>query len=354
MRSKGEAELAPVPVFAAGEIFMDVIFAGLDAPIENGTESFAREMHLAPGGIANVAFALSRLGANCVLMADLGTDAFGSWLQEVLRAEDAIDLSLARLVSESSVTTSISSGLDRAMVTYSNPSVEELKIPPLRGGVVILDLGSQLAKGGWWREAAANGSQVYADVRWEGTEQWRARTLEDLRHCFAFTPNAKEALFLTGVESVEDAAAILATRVDLVVVTADGRGSFVHDSRTDERFWSPAFEVAAKDATGAGDVFLAALTIADQSGLAIQNSVIFASICASLSVTKLSGSLGAPKIEEVLDWLALKSEEISVGNTSEVAPRELEFLSGFARSLASKRPSTTLTESSPKTGAKFD
>jgi Sugar kinases, ribokinase family len=163
-------------------------------------------------------------------------------------------------------------------------------------------LGSPVAKGDWWINAYKAGTRIYADVRWEGTENWRTRTLEQLKHCSVFTPNSKEALFLTGAESVEEAASTLGEIVDLVVVTADEKGAFAYDSSSGLSFWSPAIKVDAVDPTGAGDVFLASLAVAVESNLSLEQAVDFATVAASISVTKFSGSLGAPTLTEIIDW----------------------------------------------------
>jgi sugar/nucleoside kinase (ribokinase family) len=312
---------------AAGEIFMDLVFVGLDAPVEDGTESFAKDMLMAPGGIANVAVAMARLGVSPKVVAGLGKDVFGNWIAETLKRE-GVDLSLTTEIPKSSVTTSIASGMDRAMVTYSGEAEQKKVLEIGKDSAIVLDLGSQVGKADWWREAASRGAQVYADVRWEGTKEWKNRTLSDLEHCSVFTPNAKEAMFLSGADTVEEAAEFLSEKTECVVVTADSLGSYVIDSRTNQKFWTAAIEVEAKDATGAGDVFLASLAVADQSGLPIQNSVRFASVCSALSVTKFSGSLGAPKLSDVLSW-----HESNFESSESEDAADYEFLPEFVRSL---------------------
>lgn len=327
MEKQEEITSVSTQFIAAGEIFMDLVFAGLDAPVEDGTESFAKDMLMAPGGIANVAVAMARLGVSPKVVAGLGNDIFGNWIGETLHRE-GVDLSLTTEIPKSSVTTSIASGVDRAMVTYSGEAEQKKVLEIGKESAIVLDLGSHVAKGDWWREAASKGAEIYADVRWEGTEEWKNRTLTDLEHCSVFTPNAKEAMFLSATDTVEDAAEFLSQKTELVVVTADSLGSYVIDSRTNEKFWSSAVEVEAKDATGAGDVFLASLAVADQSGLPIQNSVRFASVCSALCVTKFSGSLGAPKLSEILAWHETNLESSAVEDAT-----HYEFLPAFVRSL---------------------
>jgi sugar/nucleoside kinase (ribokinase family) len=306
MTKHDEAALASSGFVAAGEIFMDVVFAGLDSPVRNGEESFAKALELAPGGIANVSFTLARLGFQNSVLAEIGKDSFGQWIEDLFETE-GIDLSFATRVDKSSVTASLTDSTDRAMVTFS-PQHEEanLERSPLDGPIIV-DLGSPIAKGEWWRNAYDSGTRVYADVRWEGTEDWRTRTLEQLKSCSVFAPNSKEALFLTGAESVEEAASTLAELVDLVVVTADEKGAFAYERSTGMNFWSPAIKVDAVDPTGAGDVFFASLAVARESKLSLEEAVSFATVASAISVTKFSGSVGAPTLTEISDWLEKNS-----------------------------------------------
>lgn len=339
-----QAEFTPVSTqfIAAGEIFMDLVFTGLSSTVEDGTESFAEDLFMAPGGIANVAVAMARLGVSPMILADLGRDIFGTWIGETLQKE-GIDISLTTGTPKSSVTTSIASGLGRSMITYRGAARKSQPSTVAKECAIVLDLGSHAASGDWWREAKKRGADVYADVRWEGTQDWKNRTLSDLEHCSVFAPNANEAMFLSGADNVEDAAQFLSQKTDLVVVTADSLGSYVIDSRSNERFWSAAVEVVAKDATGAGDVFLASLAVADQSGLAIQNSVRFASVCSALSVTNFSGSLGAPTLGEILSWHETSLRSPAVENRA-----NFEFLPSFVHSLGLRSGANLENEFSSK------
>ena len=49
-------------VLVAGDVFLDLVFAGVDGVPRPGTEVRARDFGIAPGGIANQAIASRRLG----------------------------------------------------------------------------------------------------------------------------------------------------------------------------------------------------------------------------------------------------------------------------------------------------
>src|SRR5581483_9786753 len=83
-------------VFLSGLLFFDIIFTGLDQPPRPGTEAWASGMGSGPGGIANYATALSRLGLRTSLAAAFGQDVYGDYCWDVLAAQEGVDLSRSR------------------------------------------------------------------------------------------------------------------------------------------------------------------------------------------------------------------------------------------------------------------
>jgi sugar/nucleoside kinase (ribokinase family) len=71
-------------VVLSGTVFLDIIFTGLPRPPAPGTEVWAEGLGSCPGGIANLAVALSRLGLRTALAAAIGEDVYGDFCWEVL------------------------------------------------------------------------------------------------------------------------------------------------------------------------------------------------------------------------------------------------------------------------------
>jgi ribokinase len=65
-----------------------------------------------------------------------------------------------------------------------------------------------------------------------------------------------------------------------------------------ERIYSPAFRVAVKDTTAAGDTFNAALAVAFAEGKPIADALRFANGAAALSVTRMGAQASAPSRAE--------------------------------------------------------
>src|SRR5207302_7660821 len=139
----GEPE---IDVLVSGLVFFDIVFTGLDRPPSLGTEVWTGGMGSGPGGIANLAVPLRRLGLRTALAAAFGPDVYGEYCWEVLAEQEGVDLSRSRFFPgwHSPVTVSLAYQQDRALVTHGHePPVgadELIGVPP-RTRAAVLDLG---------------------------------------------------------------------------------------------------------------------------------------------------------------------------------------------------------------------
>ncbi|MFB8771406.1 carbohydrate kinase family protein [Streptomyces broussonetiae] len=295
----------PWDVYLTGTVFLDIIFTGLDSAPVRGTESWARGMGSSPGGVANMAAALSRLGLKTCLAAAFGDDHYGDYCRDALEQGEGIDLTPSRTVPgwHSPVTVSMAYEGERTMVSHGHePPPEEPApdCPPYaRAAVAALTPGKPAP---WIAQAAAKGTRVFADVGWDDTGAWDLAGLADLEHCEAFLPNAEEAMRYTGTTCPRAAAHALTARVPLAVVTLGAEGAYAVDRRTGETAEVPAIEVEALDPTGAGDVFVAGFVTGTLAGWPLADRLAFAGLTAALSVQEFGGSLSAPGWSEVAAW----------------------------------------------------
>jgi sugar/nucleoside kinase (ribokinase family) len=292
-------------VYLTGTVFLDIIFTGMDSAPVRGTESWARGMGSSPGGIANMATALARLGLRTSLAAAFGDDVYGDFCWECLERDEGIDLSLSRRVRgwHSPVTVSMAYEDERTMVSHGHeapPPEEPAPTCPPAARAAIASLTA--AREEWIGHAAHHGSRIFADVGWDDTGRWDPADLADLQHCDAFLPNAAEAMRYTRRECPREAARKLAERVPVAVVTMGSRGAYAVDSGTGETAEVPALTVEALDPTGAGDVFVAGFVTGTLAGWPLADRLAFASLTAALSVQEFGGSLSAPGWMEIATW----------------------------------------------------
>ncbi len=300
-------------VYLTGTVFLDIIFTGLDSAPVRGTESWARGMGSSPGGVANMATALARLGLRTSLAAAFGDDMYGEYCWEALERGEHVDLSMSRTVAgwHSPVTVSMAYEGERTMVSHGHeaPSGPARTAfdgkhapgcpPPSRACVASLTPGSPE---GWLGCAAHRGSRIFADVGWDDTGRWDPADLAELEHCEAFLPNAEEAMRYTRLDCPRAAARKLADLVPVAVVTLGAEGAYAVDGRTGETAEVPAIAVEAMDPTGAGDVFVAGFVTGSLAGWPLADRLAFAGLTAALSVQEFGGSLSAPGWVEIAAW----------------------------------------------------
>ncbi|MFF0748712.1 carbohydrate kinase family protein [Streptomyces sp. NPDC004267] len=297
-------------VFLTGTVFLDIIFTGLDSAPVRGTESWARGMGSSPGGVANMATALARLGLRTSLAAAFGDDHYGEYCWDALEQGEGIDLSLSRTVPgwHSPVTVSMAYEGERTMVSHGHaappldgtlPAGPPAYPPHARAAVASLVPGRSEE---WVARAARGGAKVFADVGWDDTGRWDLAGLTDLEHCEAFLPNAAEAMRYTRTDCPRAAARALADKVRYAVVTLGSEGAYAVDGATGETAEVPAIRVSALDPTGAGDVFVAGFVTGTLAGWPLADRLAFAGLTAALSVQEFGGSLSAPTWGEIAAW----------------------------------------------------
>jgi sugar/nucleoside kinase (ribokinase family) len=289
----------PLPkrrVHVIGTVFFDLVYSGLEVPPQPGTEVRAKNLGISPGGVANIAVALARLGLDVGLSAVFAEDAFGHYLWSAL-AYEGIDLSLSERALDwtTPVTTSMAYARERSLVTYeAAPPVDfaSLLPPGFASDALVVSLAG--ADNRWLARLHEFAPLVFADVPWD-LEQLRSSELSArLKYVDVFMPNAAEALVCTGARTVEQAAAALASDGLFVVVKDAGAGAFAVDPSTGSGVRVPAVKVDARDTTGAGDVFDAGFIYGSLAEWPLERRLRFANLCAAESVKLVGGSLAAP------------------------------------------------------------
>jgi sugar/nucleoside kinase (ribokinase family) len=292
-------------VLLTGLLFYDLVLTGLGKPPTPGEEIWTKGMGCGPGGIANLAVAAARFGLRTSLATVFGDDFYGEHCRDVLCDQEGVDLSLSRTADDwpTPVTVSIAHGDDRALLTHGQEppySQDVLMGDPPEALTALVHIEAQPRE--WLAKAAANGTQVYADVGWDPTQEWSTALLEQLALCHAFLPNETEAMAYTRTDSAVAALGTLSELVPVTVVTRGGNGAVAVDQITGEYAEVPALDTGVLDATGAGDVFGASFVAASLGGWPLAERLRFAVLAAGLSVRHHGGALAAPGWYGVDRW----------------------------------------------------
>ncbi|MFJ6651112.1 PfkB family carbohydrate kinase [Streptomyces sp. NPDC091290] len=302
LRSEGDPAM---DVFLTGTVFLDIVFTGLDHAPVRGTETWAKGMGSSPGGVANMATALRRLGLRTALAAAFGDDMYGDYCWNALSTSEGIDLSPSHRAKgwHSPVTVSMAYDGERTMVSHGHEAPEPCISASTRplSRACVTSLSSEGVED-WVRQAQSEGALVFADTGWDETGAWDPIALRGLSLCHAFLPNATEAMHYSRADTPEAAAAALADLVPVIVVTKGPEGAVAVDGTTGERADVPGLVVDALDPTGAGDVFMAGFTTGTLAGWPLADRLAFANLTAALSVQHFGGSLSAPGWREISAW----------------------------------------------------
>lgn len=263
-----------IDVVCAGSPFLDIIFRGLARIPAPGEEALASEVVMVPGAMANVAFALRQLELDAVVSAPKGTDPIGRMLQELM-AEAGIPW-IGEPDDATSLSVALPIGSDRAFVTFQSGAMLDLDavaaLAP-RAIVINLPLPGPVPSRPWVYG-------VVGDPQVARLLEGGPSPLSDLRALFL---NEREARNLSGMPDALEAAAHLAGRGCLVVVTrgSDGAVAALPDGRIVE---AATMAVDAPDSVGAGDLFTAAFIWADLHDRPLDERLNLATAYASLSL----------------------------------------------------------------------
>ncbi len=277
-----------VDVVCVGDPFLDLIFLGLAAMPAPGEERLASRLKVVPGGMANVAYALRRLGLDAVICAPKGRDVAGRFLAGLI--EDAGVPWHGREGKSTPVTVALPAAGDRALLSFMPaPTVDIETLRGLTMLAVIVDLPSA--------PLLPPVPCAYAVVGDPEVATLAGRLPATLGGIHALILNEREASGLTGAPDARSAGRHLASLGTTVVVTRGPLGVLAvqPDGQTVE-VAAPRADVG--DATGAGDLFVAAYTWADLEGRPLEERLRLAASYASMSLERATDGLKGITLRE--------------------------------------------------------
>jgi sugar/nucleoside kinase (ribokinase family) len=272
-----------------GAPFLDLTFVGLPRTPEPGDEVVARELRTAPGGTGMQAIAAARLGLTAALVAPAGLDPGAGALRSMFAAEGVAWI--GRESGATSTTAILSTPDGVAMATAlgeEEPSAEEIAAVGARA--VVMSLGRLPL-----RPPAAAVYVTTGAIELDAGVRPDAARLGDVR---ALIVNDAEASRATGAADPLDAARLLSELVPCVVVTLGADGALAIEDGATVRAAAPSIDVV--DATGAGDLFVAAYVWADLAGIDTRARLAWASLYAGLSIRATTAFDGALRLDEFL------------------------------------------------------
>ncbi|SDT16376.1 rfaE bifunctional protein, domain I/rfaE bifunctional protein, domain II [Friedmanniella luteola] len=300
-------------VVVVGDVMLDRWWVGSSRRLSREAPAPVVEVsgrHEAPGGAANTAMNLAALGADVRLVGLVGADEAGRALRALLERAgvevsglldppDVATVTKTRVVSDDQMLVRIDDvpplvltpALEEELATATAKALveaEALLVCDYDSGVLLSAVQSAVGR-------QARPPLVVVDAH--DPAPWAALRPD------VVTPNAEEAFRLLGravphdgtrMAALTAAAAELRTRSGAasVLVTLDRDGSMLLTGDADGRpFRTPGSPRAEKQAAGAGDTFVAALTLARAAGTSLEVAARLAQAAADVVVQRFGTSV---------------------------------------------------------------
>ena len=308
---------ARASVVCAGVVVADIFVPPLRQLPEPGELVATEDFVVEPGGCAaNAGIALARLGVRPTVVAKVGEDLFGDFVEHELSAA-GVDVSgigrAAGLGTSKTVIVPVS-GEDRRYVhTFgANAALCAADIAPAIatppdvlyvGGFLVLPALRQDELAAQLRRARQAGTRTVLDVV---APSGRALSPDDVAGVLPqvdfFVPNDDEAAALTGVRDPrKQVERLLELGAGTVVVTMGEQG--VVAGSADGVVTLPAPRVEVVEPSGAGDAFAAGLVFGLLERWALPRCLAFASMIGASACTRLGCTAGLPTRAEADAYL---------------------------------------------------
>src|SRR5690349_3258174 len=309
-------ERTPPGVLCCGNIVYDTLVKPVDELYWGRGTTFVDSIEYHAGGNgANTSRALAILGLSVRLLGAIGTDEAGRFVVRVLRQSGVDTSNVAELSTRTAATVAlVNSAGERKFFHGPGASCEAFAepidfTPELCEGLSHFHLASlfvlpRLRPRGpeMLIRARRAGLTTSFDTNWDPQEGWMTSLEPCLPHIDVLFMNEDEALMITGSSNPRSAASVVITKgLHTAVMKLGARGCAIYDE--EQEIVCPAFEVDARDTTGAGDCFVAGFLAARQRGASLVEAGQFANAVAALSVQKIGAVEGVLPFAETETWM---------------------------------------------------
>ncbi|MBU9726601.1 carbohydrate kinase family protein [Lachnospiraceae bacterium ASD4241] len=286
----------------AGYLNVDLLFTGLEHLPEEGKEIYSREFDTQiGGGVPATMINMARLGIPVKLLTFLGRDFFSDFVRKEL---DRFPIDYENLYTGDQMPVTVTAAMvtetDRSFLSFRNkktvtPQIEEKIYQELKGARVV-EMQEDFLHA--YQRLKREGTVLVLDTGWSeelSVENYRPY----LETADFYTPNRKEALKITGTGNLKDAAEVLSSFFEQVIIKLDADGCMIKD-RAGTRIIPPLPGVLPVDATGAGDAFLSGFLFGLYEDYPLDDCVLFGNITGGTCVQSVGCLSSYVNREELL------------------------------------------------------
>lgn len=304
-------------VICPGEALIDFVSMDIGKTLK-ATDGFIKK---AGGAPANVAAAISKLGAEAYFCGTVGDDAFGGFLEDTLNNNNINTELLFKIKNNTTFAfVSLMENGERDF-EFARDADECLKFDMISDRLEEFDLyhfGSATAfMGGNLKDtyfklkeyAKSNNKIISFDANYR--ESLFGNNKEEFIKCckeFIVDSNIvklseEEAKLISGIEDIKEASQyIVNLGCENLMVTLGKEGTLL--SNREKQILIKTKEVKMKDATGAGDAFIGAVIaqILNEPGKSMEKIVEMANLVGGITTTKLGALESIPTWDEVFAY----------------------------------------------------
>lgn len=286
-------------VVVVGSINVDMVFTS-DIRPKAGETVLGKDFSLIPGGKgANQAVAAAKLGAESIMVGNVGLDTNGDFAIDNLNSvnvnTDCIDF--VRGVPTGVANIIVAEG-DNSIIVISGANykvnketINKYKDIILSADIVLLQLEIPLETVEYTLELCAK-NNVKVLLNPAPAVELSSSMIENAAF---ITPNEHELKIILGKNC--DTEEEMKKYPNKLIVTLGSKGVKYFDGN--EMKMIPSYKVEVVDTTGAGDTFCGALAAALVRGDNLEDAIKFANKAAALSITKLGAQSGMPTLEQI-------------------------------------------------------
>jgi sugar/nucleoside kinase (ribokinase family) len=287
--------------------FCDLVFTGLPDIPKLGEEVFAKNLKIIPGAGFIPAVALTRLNVQARWACDFGNDFFSRYvLHEATRQR--LDPHLFRVHDRplQAVSVAYSFAGDRAFLSYID------SLPPMDLSALVRENPSRYLMLmsfqcdskfiGAAKIAREKGTQIFMDGQvMDDANLTNPGVIAALKSVDVFSLNQKEAMQLTGEQTVKAALNRLSEFTPLVVLKLGADGAMARNK--DAVIHLPAIPAIEIDTTGAGDNFDCGFLYGLLHKYSLVDCLRCGNFCGSRSVTAYGGWEASPGERDLETYL---------------------------------------------------
>ncbi len=305
-------EVIMIPIVVVGSLNVDLTFSVNSIPSRGETVS-AKDFHVSPGGKgANQAIAAARLGADVSMVGRVGADPYGDMMLSNMHGnkvdtshiftDTMLKTGTAMITVEKGGTNTIAvyQGANGACLPSDVDAAEDI-ISKACALIVQLEIPIESV------ERAVCLAKKHSVFTILNPAPVCELTPELLSNVDLLVPNETEAEYLAKMriessrDAVEAARKLRSMGPERVVVTLGAKGAVF--AGPEGEIYTPSYLIDAVDSTGAGDTFLAALTVALMDQMEMSSALSYACAAGGIATSRMGAQSAFPTREDVEGFL---------------------------------------------------